>query len=94
MTSSDIFFELKSSTLVPDLYGLCNVYYAYFYPDHTVNFGKALFYHKRAFIWSLIYVCSVVSEHAFIYHFIVIVKSMFILTGVIYINLRLFLMTY
>ena len=38
--------------------------------------------------------CSVVKEHDFISDFIVKVNSMFILAGVISINLRLFLLTY
>ena len=49
---------------------------------------------KGPFYGSFVFVCSVVSEHDFISDFIVIFNSMFILVGVVSINLRLFLLTY
>ena len=57
------------------------------------DIGKTLCYHKKAFIRNLICVCSVVSENEFISDFIVIFNSMFVLLGVISINLRLFFLT-
>ena len=56
--------------------------------------GKTLRYYKRSFIWRFIFVCSMVSERDSISDFIVIVNSMFILSGGIYIDLRLFSLTY
>ena len=56
--------------------------------------GKTLCYYKRAFIWRFMLVYSVVSEHYFVYDYIIIVEPIFILLGVIFINLYLFLMTY
>ena len=56
--------------------------------------GKTLCYHKRDFIWRLIFLFSLVIYQHFISDFIFIVKTMFILVCVISNNLRLFLLTY
>ena len=40
--------------------------------------GKTLCYHKCALIWSLLFLCSVVTEHEFISDFIVVVNSIYI----------------
>ena len=98
LTPSEIFIELKYSTLVSNLNGLmrhilCLICVSQ-YCKFTVPLVKKLCYHKKAFIWHFIFVCSVVSEHDFISNFIVIVNSMFILSGVISIGLRLFLPSY
>ena len=82
LTASYIFFELESSTLVSDLYGLIlDIFHA---------IGKTLCYHKKDIIWRLIFVCTVFSENEFISNFIVIVNSMFILLSVISIGFRIF----
>ena len=57
LTSSDIFFELISSTLVLDLYGLMwRILYLIFVIYRSI--GKKMCYHKRAHIWCFIFVCS------------------------------------
>ena len=73
-------------------YILLNFYRTKLYIYRAI--GKTLCYHKMAFIWRFIFLCSVVSEHDFISAFIVIFNSMFILAGVISINFRLVLLTY
>ena len=98
LTASFIFFGLKSSTLVSELYGLLRrILYVICiapYCNIIVPLIKKLCYHKRDSIWRFIFACSLFSEHGSISNFIVIVNCMFILTGVISINLRLFLLMY
>ena len=93
---SEICFELKSSALVSDLYCLMQriLYVICVAPYCNTAIDKTLCYHKRDLIWRFIFVCSVVKEHEFISDFIFIVNYMFILAGVISINLRLFLLMY
>ena len=59
--------------------------------NFTIPLGKHCVITKIAFIWSLIFVCSVFIEHDFISSFIFIINYTFILSGVISIHLRFFL---
>ena len=56
--------------------------------------GSTLCYHKCPVIWRLIFLCSVISEYDLISNFVVMVNSFTIFVDIIYINLRLLLMTY
>ena len=52
------------------------------------------FIKKRDLKWCSIFVCSVFSEYGVISDFIVILNSALIIEGVIFIDLRLILLTY
>ena len=56
--------------------------------------GPTLPYHKWAHIWCFIFLCNVFCENDNISDFIVVVDSMSLFLDVIYINLRLLLLTY
>ena len=98
LTVSNIFIELKSSTLVSNLYGFMRrISYLFSFASYcsiTVPLVKHRIITKGPLYGVSHFICSVFSEHEFISDFIVTVNFMFILFGVISINLRLFLLTY
>ena len=73
-------------------YIMLNLYRTTLYIYRAI--GKTLCYHKWDRIQNLIFICSVFSDHDVTTDFIVVVNSMSIFAGVIYIHLRLFLLTY
>ena len=97
LKSSYIFIKLESLCLVSYSYVLMQrILYLLFIAPHckfTVTLVKHCMITKGP-IRRLILVWSVVIEHDLISEFIVIVNSMFILSGVISIHLRLFFLTY
>ena len=98
LTSSHIFFELEYSTLVSNLYGLMRhiLYLICVAPHCKVNVllvKKCVI--KNGPLYGVSYFYAVcLLEHEVISNFIVIVNSMFIFTDIIFINLRLILLTY
>ena len=77
LTSSDIFFELKSSTWVSDLWGLMRrILYLIFislYCYVTVPLVKTLHCHKWALTCRVVFLCSAIIEHDFISRFLVVI---------------------
>ena len=53
-------------------YSMPNLYWTTLECDRDI--GPTLCYHKCPIIWSLIFVCGIVSEHEFISNFIVVVN--------------------
>ena len=104
LTSSDIFVEIESSTLVSYLwinatYIILNFYRTIFFV--TVTLVNILHGHKWALIWRFVFVCSTIIEHDFISGFkllssnlTVMVSSFTIYVDDILINLRILLMTH
>ena len=80
------FIWLNSTYIIPNF---CRAI-LYIYRD----IGKMLCYQKKAVIWRLVFLYSVIIEHDVISECIVIVNAMFILAGVISINLCLFFLMY
>ena len=97
LKSSNIYFKLKSSTLVSDLYGLIwrTLYLIFKEPNvkYTVRL-EILYYQKWVLIWRFIFVRSVISKNDFISNFIIVVNSIYIFEYIIFIDLCLLLMTY
>ena len=66
---SNIFIELKPSTLVSNLYGLmkCILYLIFIAPycNVTIPLVNTLSYYKWALVWRFIFVLSAIIEHDF-----------------------------